>query len=955
MIGQTLGHYRIVEKIGAGGMGEVYRARDEHLERDVALKVLPAGTLADEAVRRRFRKEALALSKLNHPNIATVFDFDSQHGVDFLAMELIPGSTLSGKLADGPLVEREVLRLGAQLAEGLAGAHAQGVVHRDLKPGNLIITPDGRLKILDFGLATLLHPSGDPDLTRSITETTSVSGTLPYMSPEQLRGQPVDARSDVYAAGAVLYEMASGHRAFPQRQGAELIGAILHQSPTSLGNQGISPALGNVMMKALEKEPSQRYQSARELLVALEGVGMSIAAVTSGGAVPGSLSATGVASTARQASERKEDGSAEAASKKRRYRRGILISTVTTAAVVLVVLFLRHYRAHALTEKDTMVLADFSNTTGDPVFDGTLRQGLTVQLEQSPFLSLISDQRIQQTLRLMGQPPDARLTPEIARELCQRTESAAVLDGSIASLGSQYVLGLAVVNCLTGDSLAQEQVTADGKERVLKALGEAATKLRAKLGESLSTVEKFDTPLEQATTPSLEALQAYSLGWKTRVGRGDSAAAVPLFQRAIRLDPNFAMAYASLATSYYVLGEASLAAENTRKAYELRERVSEREKFYIESQYHFSVTGDLEKARQAYELWAQTYPRDEVPPRDLGTIYDILGQYDKALAQYREAFRLDPASGLNYANLVSDYLYLNRPREARATAEEAQTKNLDSPILRSTLYQLAFLQNDAAGMAQQVAWAAGKPGVEGVLLLNEADTAAYSGRLGKAREFSRRAVASAQRAGEKETAASFEAGAAVREAFFGNFAEARQQAAAALALSKGRDVQYWATLALVWAGDAARAHALADDLDKRFPEDTIVQFNYLPTIHALLALSRNDSAKAVEALDTAAPYELAPGGGLYPVYVRGEANLAARQGSQAAVEFQKILAHRNVVLNDPMGALTQLGLARAYALQGDTGKARAVYQDFLSLWKDADPDIPILIAAKSEYAKLPTR
>jgi Flp pilus assembly protein TadD len=657
---------------------------------------------------------------------------------------------------------------------------------------------------------------------------------------------------------------------------------------------------------------------------------------------------------------------AVAISRKPTRRWPMLVSAAAAAALTVAgTLFFYTHKAHALSETDTVILADFANSTGDPVFDGTLRQGLAVQFEQSPFLSLVSDQRIQETLRLMGQPADAKLTPEIARDLCQRAGSKASLSGSIASLGSQYVLGLKAVNCRTGDSLAQEQVTADGKERVLKALGEAAAKMRAKLGESLSTVQKFDTPVEQATTPSLEALQAYSLGRKTQVGKGDSAGAVPFFQRAIRLDPNFAMAYASLGTSYNNLGETSQAAENTRKAYELRERVSEREKFYIESHYHDFVTGDLEKGRQVYELWAQTYPRDTVPPNNLGVIYGNLGQHDKALAEIRETFRLDPSSGLSYAGLVADYLNLNRLEEARATAEEAQAKKFDSPRLRFNLYWLAFLQNDAAGMAQQAAWSAGKPGVEDILLADEADTAAYAGRLGKAREFSRRAVASAERAEEKETAAGYEADAALREALFGNAADARRRAAAALALSTGRDVQYGAALALALAGDVARVQALADDLAKRFPEDTIVQFNYLPALRAQLTLNRNDPAKSsgagasksIEALQAAAPYELGTAASvllaaLYPVYVRGEAYLAGHQGSEAAAEFQKILDHRGVVFEEPIGALAHLGLAHAYALQGDTAKARAAYQDFFTLWKDADPDIPILRAAKFEYAKL---
>jgi DNA-binding winged helix-turn-helix (wHTH) protein/predicted Zn-dependent protease len=617
--------------------------------------------------------------------------------------------------------------------------------------------------------------------------------------------------------------------------------------------------------------------------------------------------------------------------------------------------------AHALTEKDTIVLADFANSTGDAVFDGTLRQGLAVQLAQSPFLNIVSDEKLAETLRFMGQPPEARLTPAIARDLCQRVGSRAFLSGSIAILGTQYVLGLKAVNCRTGDALAQEQVTADGKERVLKVLGDAAAKMRAKLGESFSTVQKLDTPVEEATTPSLEALQAFGLGVKTAEEMGDVAAAVHFYQRAIQVDPNFAMAYEALGVSYYNLGEASLAAESTKKAYELRERVSELERFNIEAHYHQYVTGDLEKARQAYEVWEQTYPRDFVPPGNLASIYRNFGQYDKSLAEMRESLRRNPASALSYADLVDSYYSLNRLEEARATAEEAQAKKLDSPLLRFGLYQLAFLQNDADGMAQQLAWAAGKPGVEDFMLFSESDTAAYSGRLRKAREFSRRAVASAERSKQKETAAGYEADAAMWEALLGNAPEARQRAAATLGLSTGRDVQDGAALALALAGDTARAQVLADDLAKRFPEDTNVQFNYLPTLRAQLALSRNDPSKAIEALKAAAPYELGtPGNGefspaLYPVYVRGETYLAAHQGSEAAVEFQKILDHRGVVQNGPIGALAHLALARAFAQAGDTEKSLAQYREFLTLWKEADPDLRPLKEAKAEYKKLNER
>jgi eukaryotic-like serine/threonine-protein kinase len=608
------------------------------------------------------------------------------------------------------------------------------------------------------------------------------------------------------------------------------------------------------------------------------------------------------------------------------------------------------HRATALTAKDTVVLADFVNSTGDPVFDGTLRQGLAIQLEQSPFLSITSDQRNEQTLKMMGQPADAKLTPAIARELCQRTGSAAALNGSVAQIGTGYLLTLRAVNCSSGDSLASTEAQARDKNHVLDALGKTAADMRNKLGESLSTVQKFDTPLEQATTPSLEALKAYSLGRKA-MASSEWAVAVAFFQRAIRIDPNFSMAYARQGTCYRMLGEPNLASENSRKAYELRESVSELEKFYIESHYYQQATGELEKARQVYELWAQSYPRDWGRASAETAVSAMLGQGDEGLAESREELRLNP-TGEGYSDLLYFYMSLNRLDEARSAVEEMQAKKFDSPFLRALLYKLRFLQDDTAGMSQQVVWAVGRPGAEDALLRLEAETAAYSGRLGRARELSRQAIVSAKRAEEPELAAGYESAAAFREALFGNAAEARERAGEALDLSNSADVESLSALALSIAGDAVRAETLADDLDKRFPEHTIVQSYYLPTLRAQLALSRDDPSRAVEVLQAAAPYELSSSGALFPVYVRGESYLAAHRGNEAAAEFQKILDHRGIVVNAPIGALAHLGQGRAYALSGDKTRAKIAYQDFLTLWKGADPDIPVLKQAKAEYAKL---
>lgn len=641
----------------------------------------------------------------------------------------------------------------------------------------------------------------------------------------------------------------------------------------------------------------------------------------------------------------------------KRFRRKIALTA--TFAVLLVAaaiagLLWRSGRARLLTEKDTIVLGDFANSTADPVFDGTLREGLSAQLEQSPFLSLVSEEGIHQTLRMMGQPSNAKLTPEVTREVCQRTNSTAALDGSIALIGTRYNLILKAVNCPNGTLLASTEAQANDKSHVLDALSNAASEMRTKLGESLSTVQKYNTPLEQATTPSLEALHAYSLGWMVLNQEGDSAAALPFWQRAVQLDPNFAAAYDALGTENERIGTA-LAVENTRKAFELRTRVSEREKLFIEGDYHYIVTGDLSKARQTYTLGERIYPRDVSFRNSLGVVYNALGQYEEGLREYQEALRLAPYA-INYRFLSYTYLVLNREEDAAALAREAHRKGADSS-LEPILYLLAFYRNDDAETVRQAAAAVGKQGIENLLLALGADTAAYFGHLRKARELSRQACNSAKRAGESETHATYEAVAALREGLFGNADKAIQRAELTKERSGGPDKYYAVVLALAYAGE--REQELANQFNESFRENTVVQFNYLPTLRAKLALNRSNPQQALDALEVAAPYELGlpvmsfynwPN--LYPVYVRGEAYLAVHKGREAAAEFQKILDHRGIVLNEPVGVLAHLQLGRAYAMCGETDKARAAYQDFLTLWKDADPDIPILLQAKAEYAKL---
>jgi len=638
--------------------------------------------------------------------------------------------------------------------------------------------------------------------------------------------------------------------------------------------------------------------------------------------------------------------------RKRPWVKYALASAVVLIVAAAITSYLHLHRPPVLTEKDTFLLADFNNSTGDPVFDGTLRQGLAVQLQQSPFLSLVLDEQVQQTLRMMKQPPDAKLTPEIAREVCQRTGGAIVLDGSISQFGTQYNLILKAENCLNGEFVASTEAQATDKNHVLEALEKASSAMRRKLGESSATVQKFDVPLVRATTPSLDALRSYSLGLK-QLNAGDNTDAIALIQQAIRFDPIFALAYDTLGGCQWNLGEYAAASENLRKAFGLRAGVNERERFSIESHYYDLVPGDLEKGIQIYELWAQTFPRDFAPRNDVAIDYLWLGQYDKALAELREAVRLCPECGLSRGNLVSTYIDLNRPEEARAALLDAKGKVCDMCAALDG-YGIAFLQNDRQEMERQATLAVEHPDWEYRSAAIQSDTAAYSGQLEKARVLSRRAIAAAERRERKETAATYQAVMALKEALFGNKEEARQQASAALRLSSGRAVQYGAALALASAGETVRAQALADDLAKRFPEDTIVRFNYLPTLRGQLALSRDDAPKAIETLEAAAPYELGDIGigTLFPIYFRGFAYLAARRGSEAAAEFRRILDRPGIVSNSPIGPLARLQMARAYVLQGDTAKARAAYLDFLTLWKDADPNVPILKQAKAEYARL---
>ncbi len=979
----SISRYKIIEKLGSGGMGEVYLAEDTRLGRKVALKLLAEELTQNRDRLSRFDQEAYAASALNHPNILTIYEMGDEGGRHYIVTEFIDGQTLRKRLGGPPLELTEVLDIAIQITGALEEAHAAGIVHRDIKPENIMIRRNGHVKVLDFGLAKLTESSTSEEtdteaVTRALVQTDAgmVLGTSQYMSPEQARGKPIDARTDIWSLGVVLYEMATGRAPFAGETKTDVIVAIAKTEPTPIAR--FAPNAPSefewIVLKALRKDVDERYQTIKELESDLKklkqriefqselertmppehySAALSRLADTEIHGTPQLPMRTG-SPTAVSTGQLPSAAQTRASSAEyifgeiKRHKTGAIVAVSAIVLLAATVLYFAFWRSKTvLTDKDTILLADFVNTTGDPVFDG-LKQALSVQLGQSPFLDIFSEDRVRQSMKFMNLPADSRVTREVAKDICARQGIKAMLLGSISGVASHYVVSIEAVNSQTGDLIASEQFEVDGREQVLKSLGPAAARLREKLGESLSTIKKFDAPIDQVTTSSLDALRQYSLGVEQH-SKADYQHAIPFYQKAIELDPYFAIAHARLALCYNNNRQFELARDEYKRAYDLRDRVSDREKFVIAANYYGGVTGEWENQIDQLETWKRTYTRDGEPLNLLCNRYTLVGPFEKAVIEGHGAIDLNPKDARPYVNLAVAFMGLNRFDEAKDMLRQAQSQKLESANMHLRLFHLAFLQGDKDAMKEQIEWA--NANAKGEDALNwQAQVAAFSGELTKADQLIDRLIEMNRKSDAKEAVAQLLLLAAVRDATLESCGRATSEAKQALDLSREQGNVVNAANVYAMCGQSAVAQTLVDELIKRFPLDTLLSTNSVPIIRAQMELNRGNAEQARQLLESARKYEVF--GDFWPQYIRGQASLKNKNGAQAMTEFKVILDHRGWYPTSVLYPLSYLGMARAASLAGDAPTARKAYQDFFALWKDADANLPTLAAARSEYEKM---